>query len=287
MTTGQLFDAGASHGWIRRQVSNGRLVRARRGVFRLAGAPLTQEQAWLAAVLEVGSRAVLSHRSAAAAWGLRGFDVPDRIDLMTTAERPRLPGVAGHSTKWLPASDRTVLRRVPITTAARTLVDASGGLHPWVLGRVVDDALRRKLVSLPKLVRCFEAVPVSGRRPSRAMKEVLAERVPGFHPGGSAEELDLLGILTRADVRPLPVQQYRVKLEGRTYLLDYAWPETRHVIEYDGAGGHDTVSSRHDDRDRWRRLRRADWNVWPVTERTPVSEVIAIGVTATTLSGPA
>lgn len=280
-TTPQLIAAGATPGWVRYQMESGLLVPVRRRVVRAAGAPQTQDQAWLAAVLAAQADVVLSHRSAAAAWGLRGFDPPERIDLLGLRWRPRLPGVAGHLTQWLPASDRTVLRAVPVTTCARTLIDASGGLHPWALGRVVDDALRRKLLGLPRLVRCFEEVPTSGRRPSKAMREVLTERIPGFNPGGSAAELDVLRILRRAGIRPLPVQQYRVRLEGHNYVLDYAWAEVRHVIEFDGKGGHDTVTARHDDRDRFRRLIRAGWTVWPITERTSESEIIAIGVTAT------
>lgn len=281
ITTAQLAALGATPSWIYRQCRSGRLIRVRRTVFRVAGAPETQDQAWLAAVLAADD-AVLSHASAAVAWGLRGFEAPDRIDLLRVGSAPRLPGVRGHGTRRLFAEDVTRLRRIPVTSVTRTLVDASGRLHPWWLGRVVDDALRRKLVTLPSLVKCFQGVPVSGRRPSRAMKDVLAERLPGFHAGGSAAELDVMRVLSRARIRPLPVQQYRVHLEGRTYYLDYAWPDVKQAIEYDGGGGHGTVSDRHGDRERWRRLQRADWTVWPMTERTSESELVAIAVTITT-----
>lgn len=282
VTTNQLYAAGAGEGWIRHQVQLGRLVPVRRRVFRVVGAPVTQDQAWLAAVLSADADTVLSHESAAAAWGLLGFDPPDRIHLLTTGEPPRLPGVRGHRTRLLPEDHRTTLRRIPVTSAERTLVDASGRLHPWWLGRVIDDALRRKVIALPRLARSLEDAPVSGRRPSRAMKEALAERLPGFHPGGSAAELDVMRVLKRAGISPLPVQQYRVKVEGHTYFLDFAWPESRHAIEYDGGGGfHDSVTAFHRDRERWRRLCRADWTLWSVTSRTGQGEIVAVGVTAT------
>lgn len=280
VTTQQLLELGATHGWIRRQVAHGRLLRIRTGVFRTLGGPVSQDQAWLAAVLEARVDAVLSHETAGAAWGLKGFEPPPHIDLLTVANRPRRPGVGGHSTLWLPERDRTVLRRIPITTAARTLVDAAGRRHAWVLGRVVDDALRRNLVTLPRLVRCFESVPVSGRRPSRSMRDVLAERVPGFHPGGSASELDIMTILKRAGIHPLPEQQYRVEVEGHRYLLDYAWPDSKQAIEYQG-DPHAAVSAIHDDLERLRRLQRAGWQLWPVTDHTSDNEVVAIGVGAT------
>ncbi|MBI2169276.1 MAG: hypothetical protein HYU28_07215 [Actinobacteria bacterium] len=272
---------GATDTWIRSQVRRGYLIPVRHLVLRTRGAPVTQDQAWLAAVLSAERGAVLSHHSAAAAWGFRGFDPPDAIDVMVPGCAPRLRGVSGHGTRLLPESHQTRLRRIPITTGERTLVDSARGIHPWILGRVVDDGLRRKLINLPRLVRCFDEVPCSGRRPSKSMKEVLDERLPGFHPGGSAAELDVLAILRRAGIHPLPIQQYRVTVDGHNYKLDYAWPDSKHAIEFDGGGAHDTVSARHDDRQRWRRLQRAGWTIWAITERTPPNEIIAIGVTAT------
>ncbi|MBI2170082.1 MAG: type IV toxin-antitoxin system AbiEi family antitoxin domain-containing protein [Actinobacteria bacterium] len=285
ITHAQLRDLGLSEASIWRAVRSGRLVRVRTGVYRLAGTPLSQEQAWLAAVLSARGDAVLSHRSAAAAWRLRHFDAPDRIDLLIEGEgRTRMIGIRPHRTLALPTPHRTRLHRIPITTAERTLIDVCGVYPTRQTGRILDDALRRKTISLPRLVRTFETVPVSGRRKSGPMTRLLRERLPGFNPGGSAAELDVMAILRRAGIRPLPEQQFRIRIEGRTYKVDYCWPDTRHVIEFDGAGGHDTVSARHDDRDRWRRLQRAGYTVWPVTEETSEGEIIAIGVLATSNS---
>lgn len=285
ITTWQLLGLGLSRRAIQWAVWDGRLIPVRPGVFKVAGAPPTQDQAWLAAALAARGAAVLSHETAAAAWRFKYFDIPDRIDLLVQGEsRSRLEGVRSHRTRRLPDTDRTRLRRLPVTTAERTLIDVCGAMPHRQLGRSLDDALRRRLIVLPRLVRCFDAVPVSGRRKSGPMTRLLRQRVPGFDPGGSDAELDVIATLRRAGIRPLPVQQYRITTEGRTYKVDYCWPETRHIIEYDGGGGHDTVSARHDDRDRWRRLQRAGFRVWPVTEETGENEVIAIGVTATIIT---
>ncbi|MBI2168203.1 MAG: hypothetical protein HYU28_01690 [Actinobacteria bacterium] len=81
---------------------------------------------------------------------------------------------------------------------------------------------------------------------------------------------------------PAGGSQLGTHTSGRfTPALDYAWPESLHAIEFDGGGAHDTVSARHDDRDRWRRLQRAGWTIWAVTERTSPNEFVAIGVAAT------
>ncbi len=242
---------------------------------------MSQDQAWLAAVLGARVRCVLSHGTAAAVWGLERFDVPDRIDLLTMQRPPRIPGVRGHETLWLPKRDVARIRHLPTTSAARTFIDASNLLDVQALGRSVDDARRRRLLTLPRLVACFDEVPWSGRRPSRNMREVLKERVPGFDPGGSEPELDVLRVLRRAGIRPLPRQQYRVVIDGHTYVVDYAWPETKHVIEYLGARIHGTPSAVHRDSSRTQRLLHAGYTVWPVTSETTENQIIAIGVTAT------
>lgn len=235
----------------------------------------------MAAVLAAKVDVVVSHGLAATAWGLQGFASPDRIDVLTTGRRPELAGVAGHHTKWLPPTDRTRLRRIPITTLERTVVDACGLVAYPVLERAVDEAMRRKRLHLPKLVRTFERIPSSGRRKRWPAEKLLDERVPGFNPGGSPAELDVLKILKRAGISPLPEQQYRVVVEGHEHVLDFAWPETRQALEYDGVDFHTMVTDIHRGHDRRRRLQRADWTLWEVTKRTSESEIIAVGVQAT------
>ncbi len=237
-------------------------------------------------MLAADADVVVSHGSAAAAWRFRGFHVPDAIDLLTSGVRPALEGVRGHHTKWLPRRDRARLRRVPVTSSARTLIDACGLLAFPQYERAVDDALRHKRLHLPSLVRTFEDIPVSGRRKRWPAERLIAERVPGFNPGGSPAELDVLKILKRAGISPLPEQQYRVVIEGHEHFLDYAWPETRQALEYDGVDFHTMVVDVHRDRDRQRRVQRAGWTLWPVTKRTRESEIVAVGIHATEMPTP-
>jgi hypothetical protein len=282
ITLSQLRELGFTEKAVRWAVADGRLQSMRPGVFRVTGARLTRDQAWMAAVLATDGRAVLSHGSAAVAWALKGFRAVDGIDLLVEGNRRvRLDGVRSHWTSRLPSRDRTRVRAIPVTTGERTLVDACGLVHPRALGRSVDDALRRRIITLPGLVRCAASVPLSGRRKSRPIREVLGERVDGYDPGGSAEELDVMKVLRRHAVRPLPRQQYRVKVGGRTFLLDYAWPETRHALEYLGAHWHGTPSAVHDDSERTRLLQRDRWTLWPLTKHLSVVELLAIADVAT------
>lgn len=281
VTFGQLLALGFTPGSIRWAERSGRLIRERVGVFRLAGTPATQEQAWMCAVLASPAGAVLSHLSGASLWQLSRFPAPDQIDVLVEgAVRPRLSGIVGHRTLSLPADHRFRRRLIPVTSPERTLVDACGLVSLSVLEHATDVALRDRVVSLPRLARCVESVPVSGRRALRPVRRVLAERIPGYAPGGSKAELDVIRVLKQSGL-PLPVQQHRVTIEGATYFLDWAWPETRHALEYEGFAYHGMgVDVFHYDRLRTRRLQRAGWTIWPITSRTPAAELLAIAVVA-------
>ncbi|MEY2475975.1 MAG: hypothetical protein QOG87_1290 [Actinomycetota bacterium] len=231
----------------------------------------------MAAVLSTGCDAVLANLSATRAWGFPSFGSDDLIHLLTTTPvQLRQPGVQGHRTLWLPAHDRTRLQFLPITTVERTYLDVCGKLPYTQFELAGEDLIRRGRLVLPKLVRCYEQAPVSGRRKSKPMRLFLASHLEGFDPGGSDEELDVSRVLRRAGIEPLPRQQFRVFVEGHQYRLDYAWPHVKNAIEYYGAKVHGQPGAVHYDSERTRRLKRAGWELWPVTARTTPNEIVAI-----------
>jgi len=273
--------AGWSTSAIGRAMASGRLIPIRRGIFRTAGSLETQWQAWMAAVLATHCTSVLSHLSALAGSGFSLFPAPEGIDLLRHGPQARMPGVTSHRTLWLPDTDRTWHRFVPMTTAERAFIDSCGALPERLLDRAGDDALRRKLITLPRLVRTFDHIPCSGRRKSAPMRLFLGKRIRDFDPGGSERELDVRRIIQRCGY-PLPVQQFRVRIEGHTYFIDHAWPESLHGIKYEGFECHGKLwSPFHHDRERLRRLTRAGWTIYPVTSQTTVNEILAIAEIAT------
>ena len=282
-TTKQLEDSGMSVHQVRHALSIGRLIRVRPGVYRFAGTAVTKEQAWLAAVLAAGANHLLSHESAARLHRLLGFFDPVGIDLLVHNACPtRLDGVRGHRTLFLPPSHGTRVSHIPVTTPARTLVDACNTVPFGVLESSIDDALRRRLLKVDDLVRAVAVVPMAGRRKTEPIRRALGERAPGFHPGESPPEVNVLKVLRRSSY-PEPVPQYEVSVEGRTYRLDFAWPVTLHALEYEGLAFHGpgNASAFHADRARTRALQRAGWTVWPITSRTSRSELLAIAEVAT------
>src|SRR3954452_3288805 len=71
VSRGQLAALGFGAGAIKHRLALGRLHPLYRGVYAVGHRSLRREAWWLAAVLAAGPDAVLSHRSAAALWGMR------------------------------------------------------------------------------------------------------------------------------------------------------------------------------------------------------------------------
>jgi predicted transcriptional regulator of viral defense system len=66
----QLTGLGFGRGGIRHRLSCGGLHRIHRGVYAVGHRQLSRHGRWIKAVLACGDGALLSHRSAAALWGL-------------------------------------------------------------------------------------------------------------------------------------------------------------------------------------------------------------------------
>lgn len=109
------------------------------------------------------------------------------------------------------------------------------------------------------------------------MIELLGTLVAGYDPGDSDPEVDVVEALVAAGF-PRPAQQIRVRFEGRTSFVDVGWPELRVGDEYDSIEYHQHRF--HQDRDRLRRLKRAGWDIWPITKTTSRNEILAIASAA-------
>ena len=272
VTRAQARTAGLTDHQIDGRLRSGRWSTPRRGVLLVMGAPATEDQVVLAACLAAGPAAVASHLTAARLWRLR-LPEPEHIELTTPpGRRVRAEGVRQHRFGQLAAEEVHRLRGIPVTTPARTLVDCGNRVGAGELGRVVDDALRRRLVVLPDLARCHARVP-GGRRPTAAMARVLAERAGGHDPGGSDRELQVARTLVAAGLRP-PVRQHGVVVAQRTFFLDLAYPDARVGIEFDGWDAHGTFEAFHGDRERARLLVAAGWRLFHVTARTGPADLV-------------
>lgn len=275
VTHRQALDAGLTRDQIHRRLLTGRLTQLRTGVHAVAGAPRTQEQVWLAAVLASGDGAALSHASAAALWSLRHRPPTEGIHVVTAGHnRVRLPGVVHHRSGLLAPADLTVHRQVPTMAVARTFAEVAGAMGPVLTGRSLDDALRRRITTIEAVRACHARLAGPGRRRLRDLRDVLRHRMPGYDPGGSDLEIRALKVLVGAGF-PMPVQQHRVRIDGRSRLIDLAYPERMLAIELGDWAYHGSRSSYAEDRARTRQLQRLGWTVVEFTSDDGDDELVA------------
>lgn len=247
---------------------------ARPRVYAVDGAPPTWVQAVAAVALSAQPGAWISHRTAAVLWALQGVDNKDSIHVVTGLDRRvRIDGVKGHRSGALFSADLGKRHGIPVTTPARTLVDLSAALSHRQLGVAIDDAIRRRTMTLDTLRRCVARLAEApGRRPA-VLHELLAERVPGFDPGDSDLETRVLRLLVTNGLAP-PVQQHRVRVGGRTVRIDLAYPALKLAIELDGWEFHRTRTAFDDDRTRANLLVAHGWTLVRFTSRSTADEIL-------------
>jgi predicted transcriptional regulator of viral defense system len=144
VSAAQLRALGLDKDAVLRRVRAGRLHRLHRGVFAVGHTVLKREGRWIAAVLACGEGAILSHRSAAAHWGLLQTEAT-RTDVTIPHARAGDATIRLHRSRSLIARDTDTHEGIPITSVARTLLDLAATVRPDRLERALAQAQRLQL----------------------------------------------------------------------------------------------------------------------------------------------
>lgn len=273
-----LLAAGVAEGQLQRWLTQGRLERMQRGVYRLAGAPVTWEQRLLAAVLGAGPGAAASHRSAARLWE---FHQAENLEITgPPARRRQLRGARLYRSCDIDEASVSLRQNIPVTNPLRTLVDLGAVVRPAELEDALDRALACRLVSVAGVETALDALARRGRPGAAALRTVLDERALGSDRPDSLLESRMAGLL-RAHGLPPARFQYVVRDGGRFVArIDFAYPEVRVAIEVDGFDTHGGRRAFQSDRDRQNRLLELGWRVlrftWADVVRHPDKVAAAI-----------
>ena len=194
----QLLELGLGRRAIGHRIERGRLHAVHRGVYAVGHRVLSPRGAWMAAVLAVGDDAVLSHRSAAALWGIRPF-TGTRVDVSADRHLRSRAGLRFHAVRLAP-DEVTTRDAIPVTTPPRTLLDLAAVVPAHQLERAMNEAERQHLADLLSLDAVLRRH--AGANGTRALRRAL-ERV---QPGGLAvTRSDLEArFLTFLDARTIP-----------------------------------------------------------------------------------
>ncbi|HEY2335553.1 MAG TPA: DUF559 domain-containing protein [Solirubrobacterales bacterium] len=215
----------------------------------------------MAAVLMDGARSVLSHRSAAALWGMAAFS--GAIEITSPRSTRSRKAIRRHCA-LLPPDEVTVLDGIPVTSVHRTLFDYAGISSVDRLEAAAREAEFRRLwdrLSLPALLARHP-----GHRGSVNLRLCLERlgRTPGFTRSDLEERF--LPFLDRFGL-PRPHLNARLGLQGQSIEVDCLWRNERLIVELDSRAAHETRSAFETDRDRDRRLQAKGWRVIRVTWR--------------------
>jgi Transcriptional regulator, AbiEi antitoxin/Protein of unknown function (DUF559) len=255
----QLLALGFDRNAIRRRLERGRLHRLYRGVYAVGHTIVPRNGRYLAAVMACGQHAVLSHRSAAALWGIRPSEAP-RIDVTV----PHTSGVWSAKAIVVHRSRRaiqaTTHERIPVTTPGRTLADLATALTRRQLEKAVE------MAEVLRLDIIVDADHPGAKRLAAATAHALTTTTRSPLEDAFLELCDRHGL-----PRPL----VNTWIEG--FEVDFAWPDARLIVETDGHGTHGTRAAFERDRARDAQLTALGWRVVRFTERLVRNEPGRVG----------
>jgi very-short-patch-repair endonuclease len=267
VTSAQLVAAGWSKDQIAGRARAGSLRAVHRGVY-LAGPLETPHTAAMAAALATGGLA--SHYPAAVLWEWR----PPRegpVDVTLRAGGHSRPGIVVHRATLHP---RDITRRhgIPVTSAARTLLDIAATEAAAELDRVLNEAGLQRRVTPHSLNEQLSRYP--RHRGTGALKEAIRTEPRLTRSEAERRALDLI---RKAG---LPMPETNVRIAG--HEVDLLWREHKLVVEIDGYEFHSMRSSFERDRRRDQRLVAAGYRVIRVTWRQLTRQPEAVVATLAT-----
>jgi very-short-patch-repair endonuclease len=240
-----------------------------RRVLHRSGAPWTRASPLMRAVLDAGPGAVVSHTTAAAWWGLPGFDL-----LTIHITRPRgttcAPAVFAdhvHEVLDLTSDQVTVLDGVPIVRPERAIFELCATSHPLRAERALDTGWSKALYSGDSLRRIHRQLACRGRGGTVLLRELLRARGPDWIPPATNLEARFETIM-----RGALLGEWRRQVDlgddaqwcGRVDFLSTKWPL---VVEVQSERYHSALTDQAHDAIRRQRLEDAGLIVVEVWDR--------------------
>lgn len=236
-------------------VKSGALQRIWHGIY--GRGQLTIELQLRGLDLATGTTVAACLGTAAAAYG---FDTERRTELhVLNPVGRRLHSTAGLFVHRRDGAPMALVAGRPATAPAWTAIEVARGLRRPRMLATLDAALRSGTCSRDELQHGIERQ--SGRRGIVTVRELLSLASPLAE---SPMESEARLVMIDGGLPP-PVLQYEVvDLNGRTWRLDFAWPEFRVAAEYDGIDWHSGPEAFLRDRRRTSALQELGWLVVPI-----------------------
>ena len=258
---------GVTREELRHLVRTGRIDRVTRRVLRVPGAPRTDLQAVLTAVLDAAPGAFACGHTAAAIWEVAGYRLAP-----VHVVRPR--GLSGrrsslavlHEVKRLLPRHVTVLKDVPVVRPERMVLDLCASEHPRRAARALDDAWRRRLLSRRSARALVSETSVQGRPGLSLLRALLDERGDDYVPPASNLEARFASIITQAGLPEMRRQVDSGDDERWVGRVDFRDVDRPLIVEIQSETFHSALIDRVEDEARLAALRAAGFEVVEITE---------------------
>jgi very-short-patch-repair endonuclease len=215
----------------------------------------------MAAFLASGPEALLSHHTAAALWGIRGYS-GGAIHVTAPHKSTSTKRIHRHQST-VPADERGVEEGIPVTSVHRTIFDLAATVSGDEVVAMIKEAEylnRWDRLSLPGLLERYP-----GKRGSRKLRFAL-RRLKEEPPGRKRSRLEeRFAPFLRRHRLPLPRFNDWILLGPKRFQVDCHWPHLHLIVELDGWEGHSSRSAFQDDRSRDRALHAAGFTVVHLT----------------------
>jgi hypothetical protein len=271
VTTAELKALGVPKSTVSRWGRNGLLIRVRRGVYRVGGQGFGFEEALHLAQKVMNEQQAIGARSALAVWDMPGGG----------RGRVHVVGPKGCNTgssllsivevRDLRPADMTTRNGLRVTTATRSIIDASRYCSPEKIGEQLTDGVNRRLFTYDQVALRLSEVSRPGKRGIAKLRDVLATRIDD--PGRQLNSYERAAKkLFLAAGCPMPVSQFHVATGERSYFVDFAWPESCLLVECDSMLAHSTPEQLQSDLRRQNDLISLGWTLvrftyWDVVDR--------------------
>jgi hypothetical protein len=237
---------------MQRRLRSSELVRIFPGIYSLGAADVFTRLRGLD--VRCGEQVAVCLSTAAAMFG---FDTEDVTELHVLNPQGHLlreyAGLKVHRREGAPLAS---YQGRPLTTPSWTAVEVARSLRRPRALATLDAALRSRGCDRRDLVAAAKAQ--AGRRGIVVVRELIPlARPEAESPMESEARLVMLdGGL------PEPVLQYEIMdRDGRLWRVDFAWPDRRLAVEFDGFDWHSSREALRNDRQKRAALEEIDWRV--------------------------
>ncbi len=259
-TVEQAARCGINRQLLAAWTAKGLLRRTGRGIYRFnAHGPTTWKDELAGELL--ASRGIACGRSAVALYGLI---TPPRTADVLVARGARSAKAPQHTTRTLPRPDHTLVDGLRALHPVRAILDAAHRMPRRQATEMVETAIVRRLVDPFDLERRARELRNSKRPGCTVVLRILAELHPELDKARNEWEA-LVVRRCREFGLPAPVLQYEVRVGGKRYFLDAAWPDERVALEFDGRDPHMRRTVHDHDSRRRNDLTSAEWKRFGIT----------------------